>query len=236
MTCIIVDDESSCIRILRKHIEQTPGLEIIGEFENPLEAAGKIESGEIIPDITFLDVEMPQMMGYDLAALIKGKTQIIFTTAHREYAEQAYEHDVAYYLLKPISYPKFLIAVQKAKEKIVQQQQPVKAAGSDDFYVKVDGKKVRVNVEEVVCILADGNYVWIHLTDKKIYANCTIKGLIDILNPEKFMQVHKSSIVNLSKVTSVWGNAILLSNKLEVIIGDKFRKAFHDQIDKRIPN
>lgn len=236
MTCIIIDDESSCIRILRKHIELTPGLELIEEFENPLEAAGKIESGEIVPDITFLDVEMPQMMGYDLAALIKGKTQIVFTTAHREYSEQAYEHDVAYYLLKPISYPKFLIAVQKVKEKIAQLQQPVKVVGSEDFYLKIEGKKVRINVEEVICLLADGNYVWVHLPQKKYFASCTIKGLLEILNPDKFMQVHKSSIVNLNKVTAVWGNTITLTSGQELIIGDKFRKAFHERIDKRIPN
>jgi len=210
--CIIVDDELHGVNLLKSHINQVSFLELEYTTTNPLEAINKIITEKI--DLVFLDIHMPQMSGLEFVQTINGKSKVILCTAYAEYALEGFEHNVVDYLLKPISFPRFLRAAQKAKH-IIEQENPKEAGAADDFiFVKTEqkGKMVKVDFADVLYIESMGNYVRFVSISGKVVALFTMKEVQSILPQQRFLRVHNSYIVNLDLVTGIEGNELTIKN------------------------
>ncbi|WP_299991786.1 LytTR family DNA-binding domain-containing protein [uncultured Pontibacter sp.] len=237
ITCYVVDDERHALEVLSRYIQNTPGLQLIGAEENPLQALDAIASGQLTADITFLDVDMPQLSGVDLAGLINSRTTVVFTTAYPDYAYQAFEKNAVDFLLKPISYERFLKGVTKVKESL-QPKQAIPAAELSDsyFFIKTDvkGKFVRVNFEEISYVEAMQNYVRIQTATEKLTTYLSMKEVEEHLPTTDFARVHKSFIVHLPKIKTVEGNQIVLSTGSVVPMGSSYRAALLDMINAKL--
>ena len=158
ITCYIVDDEAHAIQILTRYVEQTPRLALVGSADNPLQALQAISSGQVSPQLVFVDVDMPQLSGIELADLLSPFSRVVLTTAFEEFALQAFDKNAVDYLLKPITYERFLRTVQR-----VQPAPPVGTAqqGEDYFFIKGDikGRVTRLDLKDVLYVEALQNYI-----------------------------------------------------------------------------
>lgn len=237
ITCYIVDDESHAIEVLASYIQKTPGLLLIGSQDNPLDALNQITSQEVVPDVTFVDVDMPQLSGVELSGLINKHTVIVFTTAFSDYAIQAFEKDAIDYLLKPITYERFLRSVNKIKERLSKQSASRGERDPEDyFYVKSEtkGKMVRIEFDDIIYIQGLQNYITIHTPGEEHITYLTMKEINENLPASKFSRVHKSYIVNNQQVKVVEGNHIILKNKSSIPLGVSFRTTFLEGISEKL--
>ncbi|MBS1533106.1 MAG: response regulator transcription factor [Bacteroidetes bacterium] len=230
LRCYIVDNEDHAISLLTKHINKTPGLELVGSDTNPLEALEKITSGSIKADVCFLDIEMPQLSGLELAALIQRDTHVIFTTAHEQFALKAFDTDVIDYLLKPFEYPRFLKAIQKVQKLVADAPN----TGERTFIFiqsETKGKLIKVLFENIFFIEGAQNYLRIMLDDGGHLTYLSLKEMEDILPKTMFMRIHKSYIINLDKVSSVEGGMVHLNNEAAIQLGSTYKKDFLERIN-----
>jgi DNA-binding LytR/AlgR family response regulator len=197
---------------------------LAGADLNPVETWNKIESRQLMADLVFLDVDMPQLSGIELAKLIKSRVHIVFITAHPDFALQAFETDALDYLVKPVTYERFLRAIGKVKLLLHQQPDPV-ISEEDEFYIKseVKGKMVKINFDDIICIEAKNNYVMIKAQDDDHLVYLTLKEFEEKLPDRKFIRVHKSAIINLRKIKSLEGNIVCMENDLKVAIGSSYK-------------
>ena len=237
ITCYIVDDEAHAIEVLERYIAQTPGVELVGSTENPLLALEAISQGKVEPEIVFADVDMPQLSGVDLADLIAPHARVVFTTAYPNFAVDAFDKNAVDYLLKPITYERFLKSLNKIRER--RPASPACAKPLEEacyFFVKseVKGKLERVDLADILYVEALHNYVRIHLTHKKIITYLTMKELEAQLPAASFSRVHKSFIVHNNKVKAVEGNQVLLENDTKIALGATHRDSFLANINARL--
>jgi DNA-binding LytR/AlgR family response regulator len=213
LKCIVVEDEPVARKIVKEFIDEIDYLECIGEAENPLKALSLLSNNSI--DIIFLDINMPHVNGMDFLKSTKINASIIMTTAYDEYALEGYGLNVLDYLLKPISFDRFLKSCNKAKEigdlKIAAQLYP--AVRSDHFFIKCDSQVVKVFFDELLYAEAMLNYVMLHTSSRKMMVYNTIKSLEKQLPADMFMKIHKSYIVNVTKVKSIEGNILDIGSK-----------------------
>ncbi|SFF04045.1 two component transcriptional regulator, LytTR family [Chitinophaga sp. CF118] len=235
ISCYLIDDEQHAIQVLTKYIEQTPGFQLMGASENPLEAL-QIFREQNYADITFIDIDMPQLSGIDLAELLHGKTSVVFATAYDKYALQAFEKNAFDYILKPISYERFLKCINKLNSRVVKNTQEEEDSVRDHFYIQYEmkGKIVKIEYKDVIYIQALKNYVIIHTQASKYITYLTMKEVEESLPATMFMRVHKSSIVNLTKVIAVDGNAIQLKDNMDLTIGSSYRDAFFSRLSDKM--
>ena len=225
INCIIVDDEQHAIDILEHYIKQTPHLELVASFTNPLEALKLL--GEKKIDLVFLDIQMPELSGLDLIKAIQGKSKVILTTAYSEFALEGYELYVVDYLMKPIRLPRFLTAVQKAIEQIkAGAAQPQEKSEDDYIFVKTEskGKLLKINLDEIDYIEGMKNYVAIYRGGQKTLVYTSMKELEERLPRKQFIRVHKSFIIPIHRITGIEGNLVRLKNvTAEILIGESFK-------------
>ena len=235
LRCYIIENEEHAIDLLTSYIAKTPGLELIGSDLDPLEALQKINTKVIAPDLIFLDIHMPQLSGLDLAGLIKGNAHIIFTTAHSKFAVKAYETDVKDFLLKPITYERFLKGVQKVWDIVSPAVSKGETVGDHVFIqAEVKGKKVRINFADIFAVESAQNYVRFILEDQSYLTYITLKEMEDTLPPSIFIRIHKSFIINLNKVAFVEGGMIHLIDKTAYTLSPMYKKDFSDRIDENL--
>lgn len=239
LTCLVVDDEEHAVDKLSNYIKKTPGLKLIEAYTNPLEALDKINAHILEPDIVFLDVDMPQISGMDMAKLFPEKIQIIFATGFSKYAIKAFEEEALDYLLKPITYERFLKSISRAKEKL-----SLKGAIKNDKYFFIQseakGNFIKIQYEDIIYIEAATNYVNIHKEgddkESKLLTYFTLTELMDKLPEDMFMRIHKSSIVNLHKVKALRDKKLIMINDEEIAIGhaynEKVLKFIHSTLFK----
>ena len=210
--CIIIDDEPTARKVLQEFIEDIEFLEITGQAENPLKAMSLLRDNDV--DIIFLDINMPKINGIDFLKNSKINARIILTTAYPDHAIEAYGLDVLDYLLKPISFERFLRACNKAKDIIESTSQlPPKSLNPDDhFFIKCDNQIEKVFYNDLLYAEAMMNYVMLYTNTKKMMVYITIKSLEDQLPADIFIKVHKSFIVNSSKIQSIEGAIINIGN------------------------
>ncbi|MCX2492871.1 LytTR family DNA-binding domain-containing protein [Pedobacter sp. PF22-3] len=229
-SCYIIDDEQHAIEILSEYIEQTPGLQLIGTETNPLMALSKISKQEISPDITFLDIDMPELSGIELSYLIKDKTNIIFSTGFKNYAHQAYDLNAVDYLLKPFRYERFLQSLNK----IYSKGNLTTTVPQNNFkFIEFENNKNRltINTEEITHIEGLSNYIRIHTQSEKSYTIYTsLKHILEKLPPHLFFRSHKSFIINLKFVEVIIGNEIVIKGNHTIPIGGFFRKDLMDNV------
>ncbi len=226
MRCAIVDDDELSIRLITEYINQTDFLNLVGAYSSAIKASNVLLREPV--DLIFLDVEMPGMTGLELIKSLERKPQIILITSKRDYAIEAFEYQVADYLLKPVGYSRFLKAVTKARELFEVKQKS--ASAPKHLYIKEDSVLVNVALNDIVWIEALGDYVTIHLTDKKHTVLTTMKAMDGKLPPEEFMRVHRSFIVRVDKISNLDGNMLVVGKKL-LPIGKSYRKALMDRLN-----
>lgn len=208
ITCIIIDDDELARELLKTYVSKTTFLESLGSFENPLDGLEFLKSNSV--DILFLDIQMPEIKGTDFIKLLaEAKLKIILTTAYSEYAITAFELNVMDYLLKPITFNRFLSAVEKFPKKVSKNNVP-----SENIIIKSGYDLYKVSPQDILYIESYSEYVHYYLENgKKLTANQTLRKLLPSL-PNSFIQVHRSYIVNGQKVSSLKGRELLINNFL----------------------
>ena len=223
--CIITDDEPFARKGLQSYIEKIGFLELVAVCEDALQLNNHIKQQAV--DLIFLDIEMPYITGIDFLKSASSPPKVIFTTAYEQYALQGYELDVLDYLLKPISFERFLKAADKAFDYFSSQGQ-----GADDFlFVKAGNKLEKVYFDQIYFIEAMENYVSIFLQDKKLVVHATLKSVQQQLPVTSFIQPHKSYLVNVHAIQSIEGN-LLNIHQYQVPIS-KYQK---EEVLERIVN
>ena len=205
ISCIITDDEPIARKGLQGYVEKIPFLHLIGVCEDAIQLNNKLQEKK--PDLLFLDIEMPYLNGIDFLKSQADPPKVILTTAYENYALQGYELDVLDYLLKPVSFERFLKATNKAAEYF----KSINNLQQDHFFIKVDGRLDKVLFAEIIFIEALENYVAVYTKDKKLITHSTLKLMQQSL-PENFIQPHKSYIININKVTAIEGNQLHCDN------------------------
>jgi DNA-binding LytR/AlgR family response regulator len=211
INCIIIDDEPLARTGLKEYIADIDFLNLVGEFDNALGATDLLDSGAV--ELIFLDIQMPRITGLDFFKTLKNPPAVIFTTAYPQYALDGFEVNALDYLVKPISFERFLKAALKAKELYAVKQEfqkPETDAGtvSEYFFIKADNKLMKIALEDILFVEALQNYVTIHTISKKYISYLTIKSVEDYLPSARFIKVHKSFIIAAAKVDSIDGNEI----------------------------
>ncbi|MCY7310793.1 MAG: LytTR family DNA-binding domain-containing protein [Chitinophagaceae bacterium] len=212
INCIIIDDEPLARKGLKEYIADVDFLNLVGEFDNPLKAAGMICRGEV--QLFFLDIQMPKITGLEFFKTLQNPPPVIFTTAYPQYALEGFEVNALDYLVKPVSFDRFFKAVLKAKEYYeVRNTNSKEADATEYFFIKADNKLVKILFDEVLYVEALQNYVTIHTPAKKYMTYLTFKSVEDYLPADKFLKVHKSYIVAASKIDTIEGNDILIGQQ-----------------------
>jgi DNA-binding LytR/AlgR family response regulator len=216
INCIIIDDEPLARKGLKEYIADVDFLQLTGEFDNPVKAMDTLAKEE--PDsyrvqLLFLDIQMPKITGLDFFKTLKHAPPVIFTTAFPQYALEGFELNALDYLVKPISFERFLRAAMRAKEFYEVRQKNIAettsgAAAAKYFFIKADNKLVKISYDDILFAEALQNYVVIHTSDKKYITYLTFRSVEDYLPSDKFIKTHKSYIISASKVDSIEANDI----------------------------
>jgi len=227
INCMIVDDEPIARDILAGYIANTPGLQLLKSCMNATEAYEGLHQHEI--DLIFLDIQMPVITGTDFLRSLRNPPLVIFTTAYNQYAVEGFELNSVDYLLKPITYGRFYQAIEKTRERLAYKTSGAPALSQSPeqpgyIFIKQDAKLVRVDHDQINYIEAERDYSSIYLDDKRLFASMHLKIFEDMLPKEKFMRIHRSFIVNLSKIKFIKGNMVEIQAN-EISIGASYREA-----------
>jgi DNA-binding LytR/AlgR family response regulator len=205
--CVITDDEPYARKGLQGYISQIDFLELVTVCESAVELNAFLKKEQV--DLLFLDIEMPYLSGIALLKTLAHPPKVIFTTAYEKYAMQGYELEVLDYLLKPISFERFLRAANKAFDYFNLQEQV--RPQQEYFFIKVDNKLEKVVVTDILFAEGMENYITIYTGDRKMITHLTLKMLQERLPADKFIQPHKSYIAAIDKIDAIEGNMLILS-------------------------
>ncbi len=230
MQCIIIDDDKVSRLVIEKYIKKTDFLELTEVFDNAVDAANFFNSKNKT-ELIFLDIEMPGMSGVEFLETLDNLPQIIVVSAKEKYALQAIEYDVTDYLLKPVSYSRFLKAATKAKNNYEEESEKISSEG---IFIKSSSSSfVRLFYDDVLFVEAMENYVLIQTTTKKHTIHFTMKALLDKLPGGKFIRVHRSFIVNKDKIEKIDNNMIYMQS-LEKNKTIPLSKSYKDDFMKKL--
>ena len=249
LTCIIVDDEPLAVRLLESFVNKTPDLQLAGSFTDSVEAINVIK--ELKPDLLFLDIQMPDMSGMELAHVVPAETKIIFTTAFKEYAYESYEVSALDFLLKPIRYNKFISAVEKARQwfghklnnqnnqsiQNIQNAQKEPHGKQETVFLRVDGEFRQVALSKIIYVCGMKDYVMFYLSDEKrpLITHLTMKSVEDMLPSTLFMRISRSYIVALDKIKSVDRNECVYIGDEIIKVTDAYHEKFISYLNSRFP-
>lgn len=233
ITCMIVDDEPLAVQLLEDYIAQSGSLRLAFKCYHAMDALRFLKQQPV--DLIFMDINMPKLTGMELASLLSPEQKIIFTTAYSEYAVQSYEKNAIDYLLKPITFDRFLKAVSKV-EKLVDTKADEKELSKDmegkAVFVKSGKSIVKISIDDILFVEGLKDYVCIHTQSEKLVAYKRMKDLEETL-PTHFMRIHNSYIVNLDRVSRFEENHLFLGQE-RIPISDKYRDQFLRQINRRL--
>jgi DNA-binding LytR/AlgR family response regulator len=219
--CIITDDEPIARKGLQGYIEKIPFLELVGVCEDAIQLNTMLKEQAV--QLLFLDIEMPYITGIDFLQNTPQPPKVIFTTAYEQYAIKGYELDVLDYLLKPISFDRFLKAANKAYD--IFSAQP-----ADHFFVKTDHRLEKIYFSELLFAEAMENYVALYTAGKKMITHSTLKALQSTMPPGHFIQPHKSYLVNINHISSIEGNILHLPGNYQVPISKYLKDGVLEKI------
>ena len=228
MRCIIIDDEPLAVRLLESFIEKTPDLQLLASFTDSIEGAAAIKEGKA--DLVFLDIQMPDLDGMELARIVPPQTRIIFTTAFKEYAFESYEVSALDFLLKPIRYNKFLAAIDKAREWFSLHLQP------STIFIKVDGELRQLPLDSILYVSGMKDYVMFYITDEKrpLITHMTMKAVEEMLPDEHFMRVNRSYVVALQHIRKVDRNDCIYIGDEIIHVTEAYLPAFQAYLTQRM--
>ena len=239
LSCIIVDDEPLAVRLLESYVEKTPDLVLMASFTDSITAINAIKAQK--PNLLFLDIQMPNIDGMELAHSLPEETRVIFTTAFKEYAFESYEVNALDFLLKPIRYNKFLAAVEKAKKQYQQfsasqPQQPVaQAQQPNTVFIRVDGEWRNVPIDQISYVNGMKDYVLFYLDNepKALITHLTMKAVEEMLPKDKFLRIHRSYIIAVDKIQKVDRNDCVYIGKEIIHIPDGYLQTFRQFLETR---
>lgn len=224
MNCIIVDDEAYATDTLKDYISKTAGLTLLNVFNSPTEALKEIENG-LVPDLAFLDIDMPNLSGLDMANLLPKSTAIVFVSAHQQFALKAFETYAYDYILKPVPYSRFLNSIKKIKSMLETKHQfaPV---DDDYFFVNpgVKGKLIKVKFSEITYIKGLKNFVVIYFTGGKQVTYLTMHEIEERLPSSIFIRIQKSFIININFLACIEGNSIIIAEQVRLPLGEHYKE------------
>lgn len=219
--CIIVDDEPIAIRVIKNHLSRFEEFEVLMESSNAIDTMKYLRQNRV--DLLFLDIEMPTLTGLEMLKTLDYYPDVIFTTAHRSYAVDAFDVHAFDYLLKPISFERFAKSINHfIRQKGDSLQLNTKEEAVESLVVKVDKKNVKVLLSEIIYIESLSDYVVIHMHNQKIVTKERITQLQSKLGMFGFMRVHRSFIVNVKKVTAWYGNTLEIIN-VKIPVGRNYK-------------
>jgi DNA-binding LytR/AlgR family response regulator len=226
LRCVVVDDEAGAVEVLRGYIERTPGLETAAAFRSAVDAQAWLANHGA--DIAFLDIGMPELNGLELAGLIdRRRTLVVFCTAYSEYAAESYERDAVDYLLKPVSFERFLKAVAKVLGRRDGAEAPRPERGGAaprELFVKSGAKIHRLDPRSILWIEKDGHYVVFHTAAGELLSRMNMEELLESLPAPGFVRVHKSYVVALDKIDTIDRDFVTVGER-DIPIGESFRGA-----------
>ncbi|WP_026994327.1 LytR/AlgR family response regulator transcription factor [Flectobacillus major] len=243
ITCLIVEDEPLARNLLIEYVKKVPYLELLRACSNPLDAIEFLRANPV--DVLFLDVQMPEITGITLLKILQKKPLVILTTAYSEYALEGYELDVMDYLLKPITFERFLKAVEKASqrlgggpppatqpvERIIHEKIQIADNSPAYIFVKDGTKLVKIRLNDILYVEGLKDYVSIHTPYQKIVTLQRLKSLEDQLPENQFVRIHNSYIVSLEAIDSIHKEKVQIGQAY-LPISDTYRRSFREFIER----
>ena len=249
LNCVIIDDEPLAQNLIEKFIKRVPYLSLLATYDNAITATHKIDT--LKPDIIFLDINMPEMTGLEfLRSLVGERPQVIFITAHQQYAYEGFEQDAVDYLLKPVAFGRFMKAIHKVEKRLsfspedsspglTSEIPTLEAAPSattsrqDDFFlVKEDKKLTKIAFSEIIYVEGMKDYIKIHVEDRFIITHMTMTKIMEQLPTDQFLRINRSFIICISFIKQLEGNMITMTNGDRLTIGINYRNSVRDTFKK----
>ncbi len=232
MNCIIVDDDPVWLRTLEEFVGKSSSLTLVGSFSDSLSARNLLMSRRDI-ELIFLDIQMPEMDGFDFLSSLENPPHIIFVSGSEEHAYKAFNYNGIDYLLKPISYPRFCRAVEKIMKYYAPRPAP-SAAGEEEIFIKKGSTLVRLKLKEIIYVEALENYVSVITHDEKYTIHFTMRGIEQQLPSSLFVRIHRSYLVNKSVIRSITENSLTIAvgNNSKVLpVGKSYRDGLMNYIN-----
>jgi two-component system, LytTR family, response regulator len=217
--CLVLDDEPLAATLLAQYILRTEGLELVLKTTHENEAINKVMEGGI--DVIFLDIQMTEISGIEILKIIRNNCKVVFTTAYPEYALEGFEHDVADYLLKPIAYDRFCIAIAKVKDRLLSKKEN-SIETPDHIFIKSGQQLRRIALDSILYIEALRDYIAFYTANEKILCLESLKNLEEILPSHLFTRIHKSYIINKSKIDFIEKWKVVI-NQQYLPVGETYR-------------
>ena len=220
MKCIIVDDEATARAIMEELCSNFPELEVVKQFPNALEALKFLNQNEI--DVIFLDIHMPLLTGIDFIQTVKNPPKVVFTTSDKEFAIEAFEYDfIVDYLVKPVRHARFQKTIGKLKSAFApvlagegESAFAMEQQKDEDLYINIDRRLIKLKMGEILLIEAKGDYIHIKTTGKEYRVHSTLKKIKEKLPESLFMQIHRSFIINFTKIIDIQDNSVLIERSV----------------------
>ncbi len=233
MRCIAIDDEPLALSQMTAYIERTPFLTLVAGCRSAFDAASLLATQDV--DLLLVDINMPDLNGMDFVKSLVKKPLVVFTTAYSEYAIEGFRVDAIDYLLKPIGYPDFLRAVDKAyrQYRLLTNVVPVQEAAPEFIFVKSQYKIIQIRIEDILYIESRSEYLRICTEDgEAVMTLGNMKSMEEKLPTDTFMRIHRSFIVNLRKITAVERTRLTLGPKTHITVGEQYKEVFKDYLAK----
>lgn len=225
--CIIIDDDPVSVNLIKHFISNTEGLSFTESFANPITASNYIRKNLSTTDLIFLDVEMPEMSGIELLESLQELPPVIVISTKEKYAIKAFDHKVVHYLLKPVEYGKFLLAI----ERVIKLYESENTQQHDYIFIKENGVLSKIMHSDIHYCEALGDYVKIHLKDKTHVVNSTMKNIEDKLKMSKqFIRVHRSYIINLNFLENFDAETAIIGGHI-IPIGNKYKAGLQSRLN-----
>lgn len=234
--CLLIDDEPPALKVLSRYISDIGNMEIVGQCRNAIEALSVLQEKKV--DVIFLDIKMPRILGTDFLKNLSHPPQVIFVTAYREYAVDGFELDALDYLVKPVSFERFLKAVSKlsrvfGNETTVKDTPNILVAEAF-VYLKVDRDMKKVFINEILYIESCKDYVKVFLNNsKKLMVKQTITAMENLLSDQKFLRIHRSYLISLDNISGYNGLSVQLGS-VEIPIGRLYKQAVMERLNGAI--
>jgi len=228
LKCVIIDDEPLAIKVIENHISQIKELEVSAVFHNAVDSLGHFR--EHLPDLLFLDVDMPIMDGFSFLDSLEEKPMVIITSAHSQYAIKGFELQVLDYLVKPVSLPRFIKAVNKAMAKV--RDRTKRDVSQDHIFVKVDKKKMKkIYLDDIILVESLKDYIKIVTSKGNHIVHSTLSAFTEELSADHFIRIHRSHTVSMDKIDAVEGNSVEIGGR-RFVIG----RSYLEDVKNRILN
>ena len=232
MRCIAIDDEPLALRQIVSYIDKTPFLELVGQYDSALKAIKHLDNAS--PDLMYVDINMPDLNGINFVKTLGNPPMVVFITAYSEYAIDGFSVNAIDYLLKPLGYKEFLTSANKARRifEVLASNKSTTSTFREYLYLKSGYRTVRISLADVLYIEGKREYVSIHMINGKSHMPLiSLRVLEEQLPPDRFMRIHRSYIINLTKIAAVENSKVELEGKAGIPISDLYKVSFQDYIN-----